>query len=378
MPSGMDLNNTETYDLWKVTLPNLQWDDKVKMYYLMGQQNYTLADKWFFKEKVQSEGGTNIKRQVIYRDGEGLTWTRPGATRTAASSDGVAEVTIPYAGAYGQYSITTAEIQRNIGLSALKKIVNVARARGVVAAIKDLDDALWGLPDTTNNLKPRGIPYHLVPITGAQVTAGTGAGAHQGTYASGFSDWQGLAVSTTVYPRARSYNGQWTNSGAEITQEDIRRIARMFRRLRFSVPGKMAGDVKTLPYRTSIYTDETVIENLGNVLARKNDNIGTNVIRWYGLGVDGNDAPILYQTPIEWAAALDTADATNRGGHPLYMINNACFYPVTEKGCELDEALAPPDRWQPDVILHYLELSFNTVCENRQIAGGVISWVAAA
>jgi hypothetical protein len=370
--TGFDLNNTQTFDLWKDTLPSLEWDDKSQISYLLGQQNYVLADKMIDTENQTADGGTNLKWQMVYAAGAGLTWTRPGQVRVVTSSNGVTEMTMAWAGAYGHYVLNAAELRSNMSSkSQLKKHVNIVRARATEAALADFDSALWCLPDTTDNMKPAGIPYWLPPITAAQVTAGTGEGAFQGANPPGFSDCAGIDFTDATFARGLSWNFSWNNSDGLTCEDDLRRMAKAYRNINFRVPRKMVDTVQAPKRRFAVYCDETVVEQYGAMARRRGDDISKDPTAMYGVGWDATEgAPIFQHMPVEHAATLTkAADTTARGSHPIYFLDFARLFFVFEKGAKFNEDGPYKTAEQPDQFIHYTDVSGNTKCTNRQAAG---------
>ena len=101
-----------------------------------------------------------------------------------------------------------------------------------------------------------GLPYHLPPITGSQVTAALANGGwFQGKHGAGTSYWQAIDVTTTKDDGTDKYDGLWSYNAAwdatsaanvSMTEENKTRLSRMFRRLCFSSPT----DVRDLARRS--------------------------------------------------------------------------------------------------------------------------------
>ena len=375
--SGVDLNNETTLDLWKTTLSSYDWENK-DMEYLFPQHAFLVVDQIFTKDKKQMDAGTQLSREIIYREGGSVTWGNPGAVRTRSTMDVVTTISAPWATAWDQHSILAAELRRNRGRSKLKNLATTRRQGCMMNFATSLDSRMWGMPSTANNVYPYTIPYYLPPITGAQVTAGTGAGAHQGSNPSGFSTTMGLDASSDTYSRWRSYNGTWSNSGAEITEEDLLRMGRMFRRLQFKAP-TLVDDLRSPKFsKFRCYADETIVDAYSAAMRRLNADIGIDPTRAYGAGMSASGDPTFKGHPIQWTEPLDTADATYRGANPLYFVNADYLFPVFEEGCYFAEDTPMRSVDQPDLFTTWVELGFQTMCENRQLLGGVLSYVAAS
>lgn len=374
--TGVELNTDTTLDLWKLTLKSYKWSDKT-CDYLFPLHHFVVADLWMAKDKIVPEPGTEIKRQVIYRENGSATFVNPGEVRERATLDVVAEINLPFIGQIASHSILAAEVRRNVGRAQLKKLATGRRQTAMVDMLKSLESRAWAMPDTSGNKYPHGIPYWIVPITGAQATA-TPAGAHQGGNPTGFSDCAGLSAADATYARWKSYNGTWDNSTGDITETCLERMGRMFRRLKWRAPA-MVDDLKQPKFqKLRMYTDETIIDAYSRAMRKGRDDLSIDPTMGYGAGLSSQGDPVFKGFPLIWVEELDTADTTNRGANPLYMINHDYFYPVVETGCYFREDVPMRTVDQPDVFTTWVDLNFNFLCENRQLGGGLISYVTPA
>jgi len=254
---------------------------------------------------------------------------------------------------------------RNRGKAKLIDLVKSRRQSAMADLANLLEDYAWQAPESpSDDLHPMGIPYWITPITGAQVSAGTSG--HQGANPSGFSTCGGIDASATANARWRSYNDVWENSTADIKYDDIKKITRMLRHLRFRSPIMLNDASIDSSKNMRLYTNETVLEGIEEFAVNSNDNIGTDVGKFAG-------ATVIKNLPIIWIEQLD-ADPSN----PLYAINHDFFYPFVMEGDFFRETGPMNDRTQKDVFTTFVDLQFNYICTNRQRAGGVISSVAAA
>ncbi len=375
--SGVALNTDQTLDVWKVTLESHQWKNK-DLDYLFPLHNWVALDLMFAKDRIVPESGTQIKRQLIYRENGSTRWVNPGEVRTRSTIDVVTEITLPFVGAAGEHSILSAEIRRNANRAKLKSLAAARRATATMDMGVELESKFWAMPETSNNKYPYGMPYWIVPITGAQVTAGTDSGAHQGGRPAGFTAVAGIDPEDATFSRWQSYNASWSNASADITETDVQRMGKMFRHLKWRAP-MIATDVKQPKFdRLRIYTDETIIDNYSKFVRTQRDDLGSDGGKYYGAGLNGSGEPLFKGLNLIWVEELDTADTTNRGANPLYMINHNYYYPVVEEGTYFREDVPMRSVDQPDLFTTWVDLNFNILCDNRQLGGGLISYVAAA
>lgn len=374
MPSGVALTTDSSFDLWKTTLEAWDWDNK-SIEYLLDKHQYVVVDQWFREDRIEQEGGTQIIRDVIYREDGEAAFVLPGEVRTRSTMNVIAQITMPFCLMPKQHTITEFEINANRGREQLKKLSTAKRQVALKSIADTLESRVWQLPDVTNNKKPRGVPYWIVPITSSQRTAhgvaGTKTGALQGENPSGFSDCGGIDASDDTKTRWRNWNDTWTNSAADMTEEDLVRIGRMHRHMRFQAPITVADIDKRSFQKTRIYACEDVIDNFSKVTRAQNDQLGSDAGKYLGAGVTQTGVPTFRGLPLIWIEQLD-GDTTL----PFVMLNHDKFYPVVRQGVWLREGSPMRTVDQPDTFTTWIDNEFNILCLNRAEGGGMISYPA--
>jgi hypothetical protein len=363
---GTGTPQADFLDLLIDTLPVLPWED---IQVLLKHQVWVVCDDLMTNTFPEDEGGKHIEIQVEYQAADSGGYIDPGEVRTPAMENAITNGTIDFCYDYFDYSVTEHELMANRSRSRIQNHLQGKRRRAFLGWCERTETRFFGLPDTSNNKKPYGLPYWLPPITAAQAaTEANNEGKHQGVHASGFSDAGG--ISATTYSRWKSYNANWPTSDAVINQEAKVRLARMFRHLHFRAP-KIASNVNDKPFSNlKMMTNETVIEELGKAAQNQNDNLGADVTKHlHQILVNG--------IPVDWVPELDTADTTNRGAHPMYFVNLNEFKTHVDPAMQRKERKPMVDRDQPDVATVYVDNKFQWVTKNRQRCGGVISYVAA-
>jgi len=368
------LDNDTLKDLLKTTLENYPWDGKFAT--LLKYHDYPICNMWFRDGNITLDGGTAIVRNVQLTENGSARFTQPYETASPAQADVQGRLRANWVYVAGDFSISREEML--INRSKPEKLIDLAKTKRL-AAIMDIANLLeawaWKAPSSsTDELHPMGIPYCLVPITGAQVTAGTAT--HQGTYLSGFSDCYGIDPAQTTPDASRwlSYNDVWTNSAGDIADGDVTKIGRMLRRLGFRTP-QVANVPDEGPDKLRLYATETIIESLEDRARKNNDSLAADVAK-YSWIKSGNSGPLLAGRPVEWAEYLD--GDTDYYTKPLVAVNHSFFQPFVMSGNWFRETGPLNDRTQHNVFTTFEDLQFNFVCTNRQRAGGVISYVAAA
>ena len=366
MTTGISLANTQSLgndvllDLLKTTMDAMPWDGQFEN--LQKYHDYPVLNKWFQQDRIVFDGGTSIVRNVQLGENGSAKFTRPYEPASPAVVDVQGRLRANWVQATADYSIARQEMMRNRGKA---KLIDLVKSRRL-AALEDfanlLEDFAWQAPSSSSDdLHPMGLPYWIVPITSDQQTNGTYG--HQGGNPTGFNDCGGIDASADANSRWRNYNDAWTNSDGDVTADDVDKITRMLRRLRFKSP-VMISEMNDGQYKDiGLYTNEKVLESLEQLARKSNDNLGADVGKYAG-------ATVVKNLPIQWVEQLDT-DTTN----PFYAVNHAYFHPFVMEGDYFRETGPMNSRDLHDVFTTFVDTQFNFICTNRQRAGGMISRV---
>ncbi len=179
------------------------------------------------------------------------------------------------------------------------QIVNLIKTRYaamMVAFYEYLEEILWSKPvDSTDIKTPYGLAYWITRSNTEGFNGGNPAGFSEGR----------AGISTAEYARYANYTGSYDS----ISKEDlIRTMRRAHRRTRFRSPvshavpdlGKMGN---------GIYTNDTVIGLLEEILETQNMNLGNDIA--------SKDGKTLFKsTPVQYAPKLDD-DSTD----PVFMLD---------------------------------------------------------
>jgi hypothetical protein len=263
-----------------------------------------------------------------------------------------------------QFNISRQEMMRNRGKS---KLIDLVKSRRI-DALSDLANLLevqgWSAPNSpSDDLNAWGIPYWLVKPTAPQTAAQT-LGFQGGTYSTAFPDCGGIDPTQAVPDASRwkSYNGSWTNSSAVITDDDIANITDMMLLTEFTPP-QFVTDINAGNFSKRRFYSGRVLRRALEDRARKvNDNYGADVGKYAG-------GTLIMNTPVKYVPYLDN-DTT----YPLYMINHAYFKAFIMAGEYLREEGPMNSRDLHNVWSTFYNLSFNFLCTNRRMAGGVIAY----
>ncbi len=177
-------------------------------------------------------------------------------------------------------------------------IVNLIKSRYVsmmVSVFELMEEILWSKPtDSSDAMTPYGIAYWVTK----NATEGFNGGNP-----SGFTDGR-AGISTLTYPRFAN----WTAQYASVSKEDlIRKMRRAHRKTKFRSPVSHA--VPNLQTGNGIYTCDTVIGLLEEILESQNMNLGNDIA-----SKDGKTT--FKSTPVTYAPYLD-----NDSSDPVYMLD---------------------------------------------------------
>ncbi len=306
-----------------------------------------------------------------------------GDVRNPTIADHLVKCTLPMINCWFDVSYTENEVDKNMGAHRIVNVIKARREANILGFYTDQETYLWAMPATTGNKKPYGIPYHLPPILTGQV-AGSGGGAFQGANPIGFSDDLGADLATTANQYLRTYNAVWPTATATtitIDQATKTRLANMMMKLHFRAPNGVTG-ATTDAANYLMAAPLTVINALGVAAQQQNDNLGNDVTRFMNLNIGGNintTGVVINGLPVSWVETLDTADATNRGYLPMYMVNLNQFKTIVNTNKFMLHRPVFRPQQQPDVFVEYIDCEFNygpTARSHKRSLGGVISYVA--
>lgn len=354
-------------DLLKISRKAYPWKGQLDV--LQDLHEYPVMNQWFAKNKVQFQAGTAITHNVMIDDNGTFTMTQPYKKDTTSVKDVMAKMEIPWRLSNAYYIIEYTEINRNRKPEQLVSILKERRAACELSIADGLESKAWLAPATTTDAEePYGIPYHFPPITSAQVAASSG-GDHIGQNplaedGNAFDDWCGIDTSTSEYARVRSYCDVWTNSSGQITEQDVQRIVKMHRHLRFRVP------IIATQWQAEAFTNfqgycgEDLLDAMDIKARANNDSLGADLGRYAG-------SVVVKGTPVSWVEKLD-AETT----YPFFFINHKHFFPFVMKGDYFREfgPYQHPDYHR--VTRTDVDLQFNFGVRNRRLAGGRIDYVA--
>lgn len=304
-------------------------------------QDYPAMRSLIRKNRVQFDSGTGIQRNVMLR--------HSGAARHAGLydqdavnvADVMATIDIPWRHSVTNYAVESHEVTMNTGGAQIVDLVKIRRTDAMISLTELMESTFWGQPSSDDNVTPFGILYWLV------YSASTGFnGGNNSLWASGPGN-----LSSTTYANWKNYTAQYT----AVSKDDlITKMRSAFRLCTWTNPVSIP-DYDIGGMRRQIYVNEATIAALETIGEAQNDSLGRDLASM--------DGKILFHgTPVNYVPQLDdygTAD-------PVYMIDWSCFHPVILRGWYMKETGPKPAPNQHNVLVTFVDLSWNLLCTNRR------------
>ncbi len=204
----------------------------------------------------------------------------------------------------------------------------------------------WTKPaDSTDDIKPFGLPYWVVFNSTLGQTGGN---------ASGFTAGPG-GLDSDAYPRWKNWSGPFS----AVTKPDfIRTIKYLLTKTKYKPPIAPQPDYSTGASRGIYAGYDRVLAPLGELLEAQNDNLSRTDLD--GLYMEDSQV-MIRRYPIEWCDYLD--DDTN---DPVYGVDWAQYQPIFLSGENAREDGPKEVSGQIGVFAVDIDDSMNYICENRR------------
>ena len=354
-------DSQSAYDLLKITRKH--YPNKSRLTVLQERHQFPIMNRWMADDKRVAVGGTMIEERVMIDENGSAKMVSPYEIEYGNVVDVMATLQVPWRICQGRYDMEKSEILRNRGqLTQLVELLKARRGSADLSIANKLEAQGFQYPATAQDVKNAwGVPYWLVPITSAQVSAATSG--HQGANPSGWANCAGIDASNSTYALWRSYNDVWDNDTITITEDDVNKLVRMHRHLKFQTP-RNARDWEADYFQSfQGYLSENRLEACEKKARANNESLGADLGMYAG-------QTVVKGTPLNWNEEIDDISTD-----PLILINHAYWHVFCLEGDILAETPVEPDRKQHRVYTTFCDLSFNFVTLNRRMAGGRIDYV---
>jgi len=360
------ISNSDLIDLQRTTTENLpDLDFEVALDY----QNYLIVNQWFKNEKVQSESGTSIKRNIILDDSGNAQHVRLYQKTAVGVADVQRQITAPWVQVQTHYAIERREALRNREKSKYVDLLTSRRVDGMVSLANLLERTGWSAPvSASDDLNPRGLAYwlsKLVPSAGVGYNAAIDvAGTFAGRRIRYTGGTDALTDKGGIDPTAESKWRNYADTYSAISTSDaIRKLRKAFHATSFQSP-MLAKDLETGPKsRYKIYANLSTITQLEELVQAQNvgsEKLGPDLAAFHGVTA-------FRRVPLLYAPVLDT-DVDE----PIYGVNHAKFYPIVQEGDWLRESEPMIDYELNNVLVTFVDGSYQYFCTNVRDSGFVI------
>lgn len=350
------VSNSDLIDLQKTTLQNLP---KQEFEVALKQQEYHVINKWFQKDKMQLDSGTSIERNIILDPQGNAQHVRLFQKLTSNVPENQKKVTAPWVQVTASYAMERREVLRNRKPAAYISLLKSRRVTSAVSLADLLEDRAFRTPDSsTDDLNPRGIPYHLTKVDAGVESVGDFIGKTV-RYGDGSTTTVKSGIDGATNPNWRNYAFTYT----AINKELVKRMSRAFYATQFKSP-VLAKDLKDGPlsnYR--IYVPLAVLVDLESLAADQNENLGPDLLPFHGA------------TSFKRIPLLHTPQLNSDVDQPIYAANHDKFYPYVMEDDWMREDEPMNDVEQPDTFTTRMSGSYQYFCVNERLAGFVGSLV---
>ncbi len=357
------ISNSDLVDLQRTTLenlPNMEFETALR------QQEFPVVNQWFQKDKIQEDNGTSISRRIMLDNSGNARHVRLYQKSSINQGNALRPLTAPWVQVEGQYSIERREALRNRKPAMYIKLLETRRLDSMLAMAYTLEDRGWVAPEnSSDDLFPRGLPYYLSKLVPSTAVAGYDSAIDvAGTFAGRRIIWHDGTFTLTdksgIDPTAQ---GLWRNYVDTITGIDgaaIKKLAKAFYATKFTAPITVT-DLKSGPaskYR--IYMTLNDMVEYDDLARKSNDNLGADLAKFHGISA-------FNRVPIQWSPNLD-ADTSL----PIYGVNHAKFFPIVMEGDWMRENEPMIDPELHNVIVTFVDGSYQYFNTNIRESGFVI------
>lgn len=291
----------------------------------------------------------------VTRTGYGVQWqvqvTTVGTARNVyvgqsddyQQGDTMKSASAPWRHNNTNYSFFRQFMAMNKDPEAIYDLIKSTRHAAMMDAAELHEQNFWTKPtDSTDDIKPFGVPYWIV----YNATLGLNGGNP-----SGFTAGAG-GLSSTAYSQWRNHSGQWTDM---IKTDAIRKLRYLLTKCKYKPPVSAPPDYSDGMERGLYAGYDRVIAPAEELLESQDDNNSSNDLA----SKDGQ--VVIRRIPMEWVDYLD-ADTSD----PIYGIDWSQFKPVFLSGEHMREEGPRPIAGQHTGYAVDIDNSMQYICYNRR------------
>ena len=360
--------NADLIDLIATTLPQLP----EQYFEVTWTNNDYEACRIYQRERMEVDGGTSIKRKVMFSPTGNARYRRLFDTDDPAVSDVMSEIDVPWCQIGTHYSWDILEIKRNSNSArGFIRLLETRRIDGLWSLADLIEERFWKTPESaTDDLNPYGVPYYIQMMNKLTTTAGwTGLNV---VYQNGTINQPCAGISTADEAKWANWADVYTNVDNALLES----FRTAFTATKFKAPLIINDPAQKRNAAKRVYCNLKTIVKL-QVLADARDDFhrGKDVLG--NIRIDDGATVYLNRLPVIYIDQLD--DVTNKEtGYdevetdPIYCVDFEKFIPYVQDGYWMEESEPMTDRTQHTTFTVFLDGSHNNLCVNRRQAGFVI------
>lgn len=361
----MGVKNADLADLIATTLSDLP-----EQYFEVTWDNndYEFC-RIYQNERMEVDGGTSIKRKVMFNHTGNARYRRLYDTDEPVQNDVMSTIDVPWTQIGTHYSWEKLEILRNKNSAkGFIKILETKRIDGLWSLAELIEEKAWKTPTSaTDDLYPYGVPYYLNMIDADSTTAG---------FVGKTIRYQDASSGTVCAGIDANSETKWKNYAATYTKIDnalLKTFRKAFLLTKFKAPLFINDPAQKRNASKRIYTDADNVVAIQDLADARDDNhSGKDILGNIRMDDGGlayiNRLPVVYVSQLDGVTDTVTSDVTS----PIYCIDFEKFIPYVQEGYWMEEGEPMTDRGQHTTFTVFLDGSHNNLCVNRRRAGFVI------
>lgn len=261
------------------------------------QDHVAVREMWQGRKKV-FEGGENWEYEVQIDHNHSARAVGLYETDGSSLTDTMIKGEIPPRHVNAHYLFDLREKAFQRGGTAIVNLIKTKYVAMMIAFFEYLEETLWSKPTDSTDLKT---PYGLLYWVVKNATEGFNGGNP-----TGFTSGRG-GISSDTYSRYKNYTGTYSGSAGISKTDLLRKMRRAHRQTMFRSP--VSHPRPDMPMGNGIYTNDTVIGLLEELLESQNMNLGNDLASKEG-------KTLFKSTPVQYAPYLD-----NHTDNPIYMLD---------------------------------------------------------
>lgn len=309
------------------------------------RQNFTALPKILGNSKPITRTGYGVQWQVQVSTVGTARNVYVGQSDAYTQGDTMKSASVPWRHNNVNYSFYRQFMAMNKGPEEIYDLIKSVRHAAMIDAAELHEQNFWTKPtDSTDDIKPFGVPYWIVYNATLGLTGGN---------PSGFTSGAG-GLDSTTYTQWKNHSGNYV----DITKTDaIRSLRNLLVKCKYKPPVSQPPDYSDGAERGMYAGYDNVIAPLEEVLESQNENLGNDIAP-----KDGQ--VVLRRIPLEWVQYLDSN--TNGVTDPIYGIDWSQFKPVFLSGEYMREEGPRVVPGQHTAYAVDIDNSMNYICYNRR------------